>query len=80
MVGRGRGEGEHAEKQAVWVGAAPIWVTWVSAHMMTRWYSAMWALTETTLRATWVLRFLARLAYLSLVGGDADWGEGEGEA
>ena len=35
--------------------------------MITRWYSAMCAETLTTLRATCVLRFLARLEYLSVL-------------
>ena len=41
--------------------------------MMMRWYSAMWAETESTLRATCVLRFFARFAYLSVLMVSSNW-------
>ena len=47
--------------------------TWLRSSMMMRWYSAMCAETDMTLRATCVLRFLARLAYLSVLTVSSNW-------
>mmetsp|Transcript_69640 Transcript_69640/g.191123 ORF Transcript_69640/g.191123 Transcript_69640/m.191123 type:complete len:401 (+) Transcript_69640:521-1723(+) len=47
--------------------------TSLRSSMMMRWYSAMCAETDCTLRCTFVFRFFARLAYLSVLIVSSNW-------